>query len=74
LDQKLGPDARLLLNFVLVLLEHLDELRADALALLLRVGDALELSEESSRIVDFGNRKVEMIFEHLHDAVALLVP
>mmetsp|Transcript_4305 Transcript_4305/g.16087 ORF Transcript_4305/g.16087 Transcript_4305/m.16087 type:complete len:381 (-) Transcript_4305:77-1219(-) len=74
LHQKLGPHAGLLLHVVLVLLEDLDELRADRLALLLRVRHALELGEEPGGVVNLGHREVQVVLEHLHHAFTLLVP
>ena len=63
LHEKRRPDARLVLHRLLVLLKHLDERRADRLALLLRVRHALELPQKPFAVVDARHRKMQVLSE-----------
>ena len=53
--------------------EDLDELAADNLALLFRVGHALERREESIRRIDSNDVDAQVLGERVHDLVALMM-
>ena len=55
-------------------LEDADELFADPLALLLRLGDALETCEEAVGRVDVDERHVEMTLEGFDDLLGFVLP
>src|SRR5204862_3620192 len=57
-----------------LVLEHADERLADALALLLGVGHALEPREEAPGRVDVHERNVEVASERLDDLRGLVLP
>ena len=51
LHKERGPHTRFRLHLGFVLLEHLDELRADALAFLFGVSDAFQFREQALAVV-----------------------
>ena len=55
-------------------LEHVDEGRADDLALLFGIADAVELAEEKFRRINVNERNVIVAFEERDDLVGLLRP
>ena len=55
-----------------LLLEHADELAADALALQLRIGDALRLLQEARLGVDLDEVDAELALEDLLDLLRLV--
>jgi 3-deoxy-D-manno-octulosonate 8-phosphate phosphatase KdsC-like HAD superfamily phosphatase len=62
----------LLVQTLGLLLEHLNEGVSDDLALLLGIGDALELAEEELGSVDDGEVDAEVLAEHLVDLLGLV--
>lgn len=62
----------LLVQALGLLLEHLDEGVADDLALLLGVGNALELAEEEVGSINDGEVDAEVLAEHLVDLLGLV--
>ena len=57
-----------------LLFEHPDELGADDLALLLRIGDALQLADEPLTGIDVFHMDVELPIEEVHEELGLTLP
>ena len=56
-----------------LLLEHADKLAADDLALLLGIGHVLQLAQETLHRVHIDQVGVELVLEHLHHALGLVL-
>ena len=62
------------LELVRLLVEYLDEVAADDLALVFRVADALERLEETVGGIDANDVDAEVLRERVHDLIALVMP
>ena len=72
LDEEGRPLADLPVQLVTKVLEHLDELGADGLALGLRVAKALEARHHGLGVVHTRHRQVKVLLERIHHALCLL--
>lgn len=72
LHQERGPLANVPLQGVAEVLEDLDELGANGLALGLRVRQALEARQHLLAVVHAHHGQVQVVAEHVHHAVLLL--
>ena len=57
-----------------LLFEHPDELGADDLALLFRIGDAVQLADEPLASIDVLHMDVELPIEEVHEELGLTLP